>query len=94
MFFCIGFAAQPWTVCGEIFPAHLRGIANSITTTTNWLFNYLLSAVFLVITSTDFGKIISYIILALSCFLAYWFTYMYVPETKDHTLEECVELVA
>ena len=93
-FFCIGFAAQPWTVCGEIFPAHLRGTANSITTTTNWLFNYLLSALFLVITSTDTGKIISYIILALSCFFAYWFTYMYVPETKDRSLEDCIRMVS
>ncbi len=94
MFFCIGFASQPWTVCGEIFPAHLRGTANSITTTTNWLFNYLLSAVFLLITSTDTGKIIAYIILALSCFIAYWFTYIYVPETKDRSLEDCIRMVS
>lgn len=72
---------------------HLRGIANSITTTTNWLFNYLLSAIFLIITSTEAGKLISYTILGLSCFVAYYFVYLYVPETKGCSLDECVRLV-
>ena len=48
--FCIGFATQPWTICSEIFPSHLSGIAYSICSTSNWLFNYLLSSLFLIIT--------------------------------------------
>lgn len=65
-------------------------MANSITATTNWLFNYLLSAVFLVATATPVGKVISYLILGLSCFFAYYFTLWYVPETKDRSLDDCV----
>ena len=53
----------------------------------------MLSAIFLMITSTQIGKIISYSILGLSCFVAYYFTLYYVPETKDKTLDECVRLV-
>lgn len=48
---------------------------------------------FLEITATDFGKIFSYTILGLSCFFGHYFTMWYVPETKDRTLVECVELV-
>lgn len=49
---------------------------------------------FLVITaSSTAGKIGSYLVLGLSCFAAYYFTLWYVPETKDHSVDECVSLV-
>ena len=48
---------------------------------------------FLVITSTDVGKICSYTLLGLSCFFGYYFTMWFVPETKDRSLEECIALV-
>jgi hypothetical protein len=48
--------------------------------------------VFLVITATPTGKIGAYLVLGLSCFVAYWFTLWYIPETKDRSLDECVRL--
>lgn len=93
MFFCIGFATQAWTVSAEVFPNHLRGIANSITTTSNWLFNFLTSAIFLQITATDTGKIVAYTILSVSCVITYLFVRRYLPETKDKPIDECVRLV-
>lgn len=47
IFFCIGFATQPWTISAEVFPNHLRGLGNSFSTTANWFFNFLTSAIFL-----------------------------------------------
>jgi hypothetical protein len=32
--FGIGMASTPWTACAEIFPLHVIGTANSLTTTT------------------------------------------------------------
>eukprot|EP00347_Sterkiella_histriomuscorum_P004532 403360103 len=93
IFFCIGFATQAWTVSAEVFPNHLRGIANSITTTSNWLFNFLTSAIFLQITATNSGKIIAYSILSISCVITYLFVRRYLPETKDKPIDECVKLV-
>jgi hypothetical protein len=41
--FGIGMASTPWTVCAEIFSLHVVGTANSLTTKTNWLNNYLVA---------------------------------------------------
>lgn len=71
----------------------MRGIANSITTTSNWLFNFITSAIFLKITATDTGKIVAYSILAISCFLTYMFVRRYLPETKDKSIDICVRIV-
>lgn len=72
---------------------HLRGIANAIATASNWCFNCILLSIFLQITKTETGKIISYTILAAACFATYIFVYRYLPETKDVAMDECVRLV-
>lgn len=53
-YFSIGMGSTPWTVNSEIYPLHLRGVGNSLSTFANWVSNSLLSFVFL--TTTD-GKI-------------------------------------
>lgn len=77
---------MPWTLCSEIFPTHLRGVSNALTTTANFTFNYLVSAMFLTATSTNTGKVISYLIIACFALLAYCFVYRYIPETKGKSL--------
>lgn len=56
-FFSIGVGGTPWTVNSEIYPLHLRGIGNSMSTLGNWLGNYIVSAVFLTATETDLGEV-------------------------------------
>jgi len=82
----------PWTLCTEIFPTHVRGLSNSLTTTSNFLFNYFVSAVFLTATSSEVGKVVSYLVLALFAVLAWIFVYTCVPETKGKSLQDCVDL--
>jgi MFS transporter, SP family, ERD6-like sugar transporter len=41
--FGIGMSSTPWTVCSEVFPLHVIGTANSLTTTTNWLSNFVVA---------------------------------------------------
>jgi len=46
-FFAIGLGPIPWAVNAEIYPTHVRGLANGIATTANWSSNLLISITFL-----------------------------------------------
>ena len=72
---------------------HLKGLSNAIATTSNWVANYLLLSVFLKCTKTEIGKILSYSVLALACFITYIFVYRFLPETKRKPLDVCVRQV-
>ncbi len=90
-FFSIGMGATPWTVNSEIYPLHLRGIGNSMSTLGNWLGNYLISALFLTATETDTGEVITYFVLGGFCMGAFLFIYLLLPETKGKTIEENIK---
>ena len=90
--FQMGMSGTVWTLCSEIYPTHVRGVSNSLTTFSNFFFNYIVAAVFLSATSTETGKIVSYIVIAFFCALAFCFIKTYIPETKGKPLEECVNL--
>lgn len=47
--FSIGVGSTPWTYCSEIFPLSVRGVAASVTTSTNWLANFAVSVTFLTV---------------------------------------------
>lgn len=55
--FSVGMGATPWTVNSEIYPLHLRGIGNSMSTLGNWLSNYFVSAVFLTAVDSENGQV-------------------------------------
>jgi len=87
--FGLGMGAMPWTICAEIFPLHVRSLANSLTTSVNWLGNVIISATFLTIASphvlTQYGAFWMYAVIALSGLIGLAFT---LPETKGVPLEE------
>ena len=85
--FSPGMGTMPWTISAEIFPTHVRGIANSITTMTNWVSNFIVASTFLslVRVATKTGAFVTYSVIS-ACFLLY--LYRYLPETKGKSLEE------
>jgi hypothetical protein len=85
-FFSVSMSGTVWTINAEIYPIHLIGVGNSIATSSNWLSNFVVSSLFLTITSTDAGKVYAYLILAGFASSAWFFIYFFVPETKGLTI--------
>ena len=50
--FASGMGPMPWTINSEIYPQWGRAAGNSASTTTNWLFNLLVSMTFLTLMET------------------------------------------
>jgi SP family myo-inositol transporter-like MFS transporter 13 len=85
--FSIGMSSTPWTVNAEIYPLHVIGTANSLSTTTNWLTNFVVATVFLIFLSTPLGSVLSFIVLAIFAVLAWLFIYLLLPETANRTID-------
>jgi len=90
-FFSVGMSATVWAVNSEIYPIQLMGVGNSIATSTNWLSNFLVSSLFLTITSSNAGKVYAYIILAGFSVAAWIFIYFMLPETAEKSIQENVQ---
>lgn len=67
-------------------------MAVSITTTSNWVSNFVISMSFLSLTSFDLGEVAVWVILAIFSFLTWLMIYKYLPETKGYNLEEILNL--
>ncbi|KAI9503059.1 general substrate transporter [Coemansia spiralis] len=75
-----------WLIPSEIFPTHLRAKANSLTTGTNWISNFVVT-----LTSPVLLEAIGWkLFMAYSIIMAGNFViiYLFLPETKNMTLEE------
>ena len=85
--FASGMGCTPWTICSEIYPISIRGLATSITTSANWTANFIMSMTFLTLTSalTKHGAFFLYSMV--SCIFVIFF-YCYLPETRGVPLEE------
>lgn len=90
-FFSVGLGSTPWTVNSEIYPLHLRGVGNSISTTGNWVSNYCISQLFLTITKTTVGRVVTFACISLFCAMAWVFIYKLLPETKGKPIEQIVD---
>ena len=89
--FSIGMSSTPWTVNAEIYPLHVIGTANSLSTTTNWTSNFIVATVFLIFLQTPLGSVLSFIALAGFAVLAWVFIYNLLPETCNRTIDEILE---
>ncbi len=76
-----------WTLMAEIYPNDIRGVAMSIPVLTQWITNALVVLLFPV-AFNQIGKVPTFGFLAAMSLLQAVFTWLWVPETKNATLEE------
>ena len=89
--FSPGMGPVPWTVNSEIYPNWARSIGSSLSTTTTWTSNLIVSMTFLHLARylTRHGTFWLYTGIALS---GWTFIFLLLPETKGRSLEQVEEL--
>ncbi len=103
-FFAISLGPIAWLLISEVFPTKIRGLGMSIATMVNWLANFLIANTFLSLGRVVTGEMPNpagsgflvnpggaFFIYAIIGILGLIFVYMYIPETKRHSLEEIEE---
>lgn len=84
--FAASIGPLPWVMMSEIFPSRTRGLAMSVTSFSNWTFNFLVVFSFPVLVSfAGLGAVFG--LYAIICALGIYFTWRFVPETSGLTLE-------
>ena len=91
MFFAPGMGPLPWTINSEIYPTWARSTAIAIATSTNWIFNLVVSLTFLS-TADALGQPATFGVYACLGFLGLVFFTLFVPETRGVSLEEVEKL--
>ena len=76
-----------WTLVPEIFPNNVRGIAMAVPVLVQWVANAIVVLLFPYAFHV-IGRAFTFGVLALMAIAQGVFTWLYVPETKDKTLEE------
>ncbi|XP_050412527.1 proton myo-inositol cotransporter [Patella vulgata] len=89
--FAPGLGPMPWTINSEIYPLWARSTGTSIATAVNWILNLIISFTFLTLTET-ITKHGTFWLYGSFCVLGIIFVFIFVPETKNLSLEE-VELM-
>lgn len=89
--FAIGVGGTGWLIQGESFPTAVRGQAAAIAASADWAANFALIEVFPTWQkSIGLGWIM--VCFAGIALMAIAFVYRYLPETKNHSVEEITEL--
>ncbi|PNS18549.1 High-affinity glucose transporter [Sphaceloma murrayae] len=89
-FFAIGWLGMTWLYPAEITPLSIRAPANAISTTANWIFNFMV----VMVTPPAFANIANrtYLIFAVINFFMVPSVYFFFPETAYRSLEEMDEI--
>ncbi|KAM3074301.1 hypothetical protein ACMFMG_002887 [Clarireedia jacksonii] len=85
-FFAIGWLGMSWLYPAEIVPLRIRAPANGLSTSANWIFNFMV----VMITPVAFNSIgyQTYIIFAVINAFIFPVVYLFYPETAYRSLEE------
>lgn len=85
--FAASIGPLPWVMMSEIYPLRGRSLAMSLTTISNWLFNFLVVFSFpVMMASVGLGTVFA--LYAVTCLVGLYFTWQYVPETNGVSLEQ------
>ena len=80
-----------WLMNAEIYPLHVRGRASSLGSLTNWSSNFVVTMAFLPLVHA-IGESSTFWLFAVVCVFAIIWSSIFVPETKDKTLEEIEQI--
>ncbi|KAL4866527.1 hypothetical protein BDV12DRAFT_132748 [Aspergillus spectabilis] len=85
-FFAIGWLGMTWLYPAEIVPLRIRAPTNALSTSANWIFNFMV----VMITPVSFSNIgyQTYIIFAVINAFIFPVVYFFFPETRRRSLEE------
>lgn len=85
-FFAWGWLGMTWLYPAEIVPLRIRAPANALSTSANWIFNFLV----VMITPVSFSSIgyQTYIVFAVINAFIFPVVYFFYPETRYRSLEE------
>ncbi len=89
-FFASTWGPGGWCVCGEIFPLQVRAKGIALSTASNWLWNFVIAFVTPYLVDPDKANIgvKVFFIWTGTCFGCVLFTYFFVYETKQLSLEQ------
>jgi len=92
--FAMSMGPVVWVLLSEMFPNKIRSVALSIAVAAQWGMNYLVSQSFPIIAESEVnmssfwnGSLPYYIFIVCILFILF-FTYRFIPETKNRSLEE------
>jgi len=84
--FAISVGPIPHIAMAEIFPLHVRGAGMGLSSMSNWTFNTVVIFSFPLL-HHSLGIECTFGIYSIICFLGLIYTYFYMPETKNISLE-------
>lgn len=85
--FAMSLGPVGWIMVSEILPLQIRGLAMSLCTVANFIFNFIVVLSFLPLIHS-IGEAYTFWIFATITVLCMFFTYFFVPETKGISLEK------
>ncbi len=85
--YSISLGSMFWLMISEIYPLHLRTRAMSFVTAIQWGANFLVALTFLSVLQAV-GPSVTFWLYGLVCLITIGFTYHWVPETKQVSLEQ------
>lgn len=86
MSFAISWGAVAWVLISELFPMKARGVGSGISVMAMSAANLIVTLVFLILLDT-IGIAMIFSIFAAICIISFSFVMMFVPETKNRSLE-------
>lgn len=84
--FAISLGPIPYIAMAEIFPLHVRGAGMGLSSVSNWGFNGITVFTFPILFYA-LGIEYTFLMYAFICLLGFIYTYIYMPETKNLSLE-------
>lgn len=91
--FAISIGPVPHVAMAEIFPLYVRGAGMGLSSMSNWGFNTLVIFSFPLLNAWV-GMEYTFSIYALICFFGFMYTWFYMPETKNLSLEDIEDYLA